>query len=201
MARQPRRAPPVERRWRRSTRVAVIAARGPGDVGRSDEPAHPPACHRVGLGHPIDDDTAIGNTWSNHRQRMKLDICRHEMLVDLIGHHPDAVFGRPNCPDGCDLVGGWRRRRWDWRETRRQRLGARWYERPPECSTVTTKPGASSVGNRDRDCAGQPDGLGYVTQHGAGSRTSSPGSTRAWHVRYTACLPPLVITTWAGSIE
>ena len=40
---------------------------------------------------------------------------------------------------------------------------------------------------------------GYVVQYGAGQRTSSPGSHRAANAVYTACLPPQVTSTLAGS--
>ena len=36
---------------------------------------------------------------------------------------------------------------------------------------------------------------GYVVQYGAGSNTSSPGSSNAANALYKACLPPLVIKT------
>ncbi len=38
-----------------------------------------------------------------------------------------------------------------------------------------------------------------MVQYGVGMRTSSPGSSRVAKVWKTACLPPLVISTWAGS--
>ena len=39
---------------------------------------------------------------------------------------------------------------------------------------------------------------GYVVQYGAGQMTSSPGSHSAAKAVYTACLPPLVTSTWAA---
>src|SRR5437899_11151223 len=40
---------------------------------------------------------------------------------------------------------------------------------------------------------------GYVVQYGAGSSTSSPGSTIVCSASYTACLAPLVTSTCAAS--
>ncbi len=40
-----------------------------------------------------------------------------------------------------------------------------------------------------------------MVQYGAGISTSSPGSSRVANASKTACLPPLVTTTWAASTE
>src|ERR1700733_8485650 len=43
-----------------------------------------------------------------------------------------------------------------------------------------------------------PIDSGYVVQYGAGSSASSPSSSSAANVWYTACLPPLVTSTWSA---
>ena len=38
-----------------------------------------------------------------------------------------------------------------------------------------------------------------MVQYGVGSSTSSPGSSRVANASYTACLPPLVMSTWLAA--
>ena len=74
-------------------------------VGRAVHPAHAPAGHGVGLGHAVERDRLVRQFRHlgqkvGHR-RSVVD----EVLVDLVGDHPQAVRRRP-LADGADLLGG-----------------------------------------------------------------------------------------------
>ena len=71
----------------------------------ADHPAHPPAGHRVGLGDPVDDHAVVGELGAEHRHRAGLHAVVGEVLVDLVGEHPEVVLLDPGA-DGPDLVGG-----------------------------------------------------------------------------------------------
>jgi hypothetical protein len=64
---------------------------------------------------------------------------------------------------------------------------------------VTLKPVDSSVASATGVPPASAIASGYVTQYGAGTSTSSPGSQSAAKALYTACLPPLVMRTLAAS--
>src|SRR5436305_3609941 len=63
-------------------------------------------------------------------------------------------------------------------------------------STVTLNPVVTSVWSTTGTPPASRIGSGYVVQYGAGSSTSSPSSTMVRIELYTACLPPLVTSTW-----
>ena len=69
------------------------------------------------------------------------------------------------------------------------------------CSTVALNPLVSSVGISTGVPPASLIASGYVTQYGAGRRTSSPGSTSVARALNTACFPPLVMSTWVGVIS
>lgn len=80
-------------------------------VGRSldhvhgaDEPADPPPGHGVGLGHPVDHHGAVGQFRNFHRHRGEPGVPVDEVLVDLVGEHPQVVFEGPPA-DLADLLG------------------------------------------------------------------------------------------------
>src|SRR5262249_14806111 len=68
------------------------------------------------------------------------------------------------------------------------------------CSTVTRNSVASVVGTTTVAPPASEIASGYVVQYGAGSKTSSPGSTIVWSASYTACLAPFVTTTCEASL-
>src|SRR6187401_3386540 len=67
------------------------------------------------------------------------------------------------------------------------------------CSTVTWKPVSTVVSITTGTPPASVMASGYVVQYGAGQMTSSPGSHSAANAVYTACLPPLVTSTWAAA--
>jgi hypothetical protein len=67
------------------------------------------------------------------------------------------------------------------------------------CSTVTRNSVASVVGTTTGSPPARVIASGYVVQYGAGSTTSSPGSTIVCSASYTACLAPFVTSTWDAS--
>ncbi len=77
---------------------------GVDDVVRPDHPADPPPGHGVGLGDTVDDDALIGEIGHERRHRGELVRTVGEVLVDLVGDHPDAVLQRP-LPDRLDGLG------------------------------------------------------------------------------------------------
>ena len=74
-------------------------------VGRADHPPDPPAGHRIGLGDPVDDHAVVGQERAQHRKRPGVHTVVHEVLVDLVGEHPQVVVLDP-LADRPDLVGG-----------------------------------------------------------------------------------------------
>ena len=78
---------------------------GLDDVEWTCHPAHPPAGHGVGLGHTVDYDAAIDEVGDQNRHGRELRVAVNEVLVDLIGHDPQALGGSP-FSDGLDLGGG-----------------------------------------------------------------------------------------------
>jgi len=85
--------------------VGLQVGRGLDDVGRADHPADPPAGHRVGLRDAVEDDRVVGELGAQRRDRAGLDAVVQQVLVDLVGHDPQAVLGGPGT-DRTDLVGG-----------------------------------------------------------------------------------------------
>ncbi len=66
-------------------------------------------------------------------------------------------------------------------------------------STVTRNSVSSVVGTTTDSPPASEIASGYVVQYGAGSSTSSPGSTIVCSASYTACLAPLVTSTCEAS--
>src|SRR6266511_1074709 len=66
-------------------------------------------------------------------------------------------------------------------------------------STEARYPVVSSVGTSTATPPARAIASGYVVQYGAGSSTSSPGSSSVANASYTAILPPLVTSTWPAS--
>ena len=131
---------------------------GRSQVGRSDQPAHPPACHRIGLGDAVHHDAPLGHAGAEHRQRPGLGVVVDEVLVDLVGQHPQPVLLDPGA-DGPDLVGGVDRPGRVGRRDEEQHLGLR------GASSLELLDGdlvvVGLVGDhRDRDAAGELDRLG-----------------------------------------
>ena len=116
-----------------------------------------------------------------------------QVLVDLVGDHPDAVLDRPL----ADRLDGGRRI-----DRTRRVVGAdeEQHLRSP-CTgllELVDRDLEAALGVRVDDhryAAGQRDRLGYVVQYGAGQMTSSPGSHKAANAVNTACLPPFVTST------
>ena len=69
---------------------------GRDHVGRADHPAHPPSRHGVGLGHPVDDHAGVGQVGNQHRHRGESGFAVDQVLVDLVGDHPQAVRQPPS---------------------------------------------------------------------------------------------------------
>ena len=93
------------------------------EVRRADHPADPPAGHRVGLGDAVDDHAVVGELGAQHRHRAGLDAVVDQVLVDLVGEHPQAVLLDP-AADRLDLVGGVDRAGRVGRGAEQQHLGA-----------------------------------------------------------------------------
>ena len=129
------------------------------DVGRADHPADPPAGHGVGLGHAVHDDAAVGQLGDGDGDRGELVVAVGEVLVDLVGEHPDAVLDGP-LADGLDLLARGRPRRSGSTATRRRaalvRVGAGRLE------LVDGDPEAGGLVGRQLDhrAAGEAHGLG-----------------------------------------
>ena len=112
-------------------------------VARPDQPPDPPAGHGVGLGHAVGHQAALGQLGHQHRHGVVLGAAVDQVLVDLVGDHPDPLGRRPS--------GRWPRSpragtppRSGWTGTRR---GAPWCwgSRPPRGPRPRTrKPVVSS---------------------------------------------------------
>ena len=149
-------------------------------VGRPDEPPHPPAGHGVGLGHAVGHQAAVGQLGHDDGHGVVLGPAVDEVLVDLVGQHPDAL-ARPPIGRWPRSRRGGRRRRSGSRATRR---GAPWSaaSRPLELLDRGAEAGRLVRGDDDRHAAGQGDRLGVggpergqhqdlvarVAQHGEG---------------------------------
>ncbi len=75
--------------------MALEVGRRLDHVVRADHPADAPPGHRVGLGDTVDDDALVGEVGHERRHRRELVRTVREVLVDLVGDHPDPVLDRP----------------------------------------------------------------------------------------------------------
>ena len=141
---------------------------GGDQVGRTDQPAHPPAGHGVGLGHAVEDDGLVGRLRHEGRQRRELVVVVDEVLVDLVGDDPEAVLDGP-AADGLDLVGRVHRARGVRGRDEDQRLGA---IGAGGLQLVDGDPEAGGLvgGQHDRRPAGQRHRLGVGGPVGGGQQ-------------------------------
>ena len=84
--------------------VRLQVGGGLDDVGRAEQPAHPPAGHRVGLRDPVDHDAPVREPGHHDGQRGGDGVAVGEVLVDLVGDHPQALVEQP-AADRLDLLG------------------------------------------------------------------------------------------------
>ena len=69
-------------------------------IFRANHPANAPTRHCIRLCNTVNDDAGFGKFRDKRWHRRKLVLAIGEMLVDLVGNHPDAVL---NCPlANCD---------------------------------------------------------------------------------------------------
>ena len=144
-----------------------------------DHPAHPPAGHGVGLGHAVHDDARVGQLGHERRHRGELVVAVGEVLVDLVGDHPDAVLDRPPA-DGLDLVGrvDGAARVVGRHEQQHLRAGA--CGPPRAARRVTRNPVDSSVSITDRHATGEgrsPRGTSSSTAPARAPRRPGRSST------------------------
>ena len=107
---------------RGQVRLHVDAGRD--HVGGPDHPADAPPGHGVGLGDAVEHDAAVGDLRHGDGHRHVLGAVVGQVLVDLVGDHPDAVLGGP-APDGLDERARRDRARGVRRRAPQQRLGVR----------------------------------------------------------------------------
>ena len=122
---------------------------GRDGVGRPDQPSHPPAGHGVGLGHAVHHQAPVGQLGHQHRHGVVLGAAVDEVLVDLVGQHPQAPLDGP-APDRLDLA-----RRVDGpgrvgRRDEEEHLGPRRRRPPRGRSTDDPEPGRLVGGHRRR---------------------------------------------------
>ena len=84
--------------------MALDAGQRAADRLRGDRPADAPPGHRVGLGDTVDDHAAVAQLRHDDGHGDVARVAVHEVLVDLVGDHPDPGVGGP-AADGLDLVG------------------------------------------------------------------------------------------------
>ena len=92
-------------------------------VGRADQPPDPPAGHRVGLGHAVDDHGLLGELRHRLQDRGEARVAVDQVLVDLVGEDPQAVLQGP-AADRLDLLGAVDRAGRVRRRDEQQHLGA-----------------------------------------------------------------------------
>ena len=104
--------------------VRLEVGGGRHHVGGSDHPPHPPSGHGVGLGHTVDHDAPIDQLGHQYGHGVVLGSAVHQVLVDLVGHHPQTLRRRPPA-DGLDLVPGIDRSGGVGRRDEQEHLGTR----------------------------------------------------------------------------
>ncbi len=75
--------------------MRLQVGRGLHHVGRADQPAHAPAGHRVRLGHAVEDHDLVAQLGNGGGDAGELGVAVDQVLVDLVGDHPQAVLRRP----------------------------------------------------------------------------------------------------------
>ena len=128
------------------------------DVGGADQPADPPAGHRVGLRDAVEHDAPVGELGDGDRHRDGLDAVVRQVLVDLVGDHPEAVLDGP-AADRLDLLARVDRAGGVGGRAEQQHLralGARRLELVDGDEVVLGLVGE----HLDRHAAGEPDRLG-----------------------------------------
>ncbi len=138
--------------------VALDVGRRRDGVVRADQPSDPPPGHGVGLGHPVRHQAPLGQLGHHHGHRVVLRTGVDEVLVDLVGEHPQTVLDRP-ATDRLDLLArvdrtGWVRRRYE-----EQRLGPRRAGRLEVFDRAAEPRGLVGV-HKHRHPAGQHDRFG-----------------------------------------
>ena len=93
-------------------------------IFRSDHPTNSPTRHGIRLGHTIHDHAAIGNLRHECGHRGERVIAVHEMLIDLVRHHPNVIGGCP-LPNRNRLFGRIHGPTRVVRRNEKQHLGAR----------------------------------------------------------------------------
>ena len=83
--------------------MGLEVGRGLDHVGRADHPADPPAGHGIGLGHPVQHDAAVGDLRGDHGHGHEPGVAVDEVLIDLVGDHPQALLGGPAADLGYQL--------------------------------------------------------------------------------------------------
>ncbi len=126
-------------------------------VPRPDQPADPPPGHGVGLGHAVDDDGALGEGRDHHRQGVEPGVAVDEVLVDLVGQHPQAVLVGPPA-DRLDARPVVHRAGRVGRRHEKQHLGTRRASRL-QLVDGDPEPGLDRRRHRDGHAAGEGDRL------------------------------------------
>ena len=93
-------------------------------VSGTDHPSDPPPGHGVGLSHAVDGHEMVVDFGDQRPHGVVHVVVVGQVLVDLVGEHPDAVLDGPPA-DGLDLVGWVDRSRRVGRGDEEERLGVR----------------------------------------------------------------------------
>ena len=67
----------------------------PDEPGGTDEPANPPARHRVRLRDAVEDDATVAGRGNQRGWRARHRTAVYEVLVDLVGDDPQILVGSP----------------------------------------------------------------------------------------------------------
>ena len=146
----------------------MLVAATTASVGPISQPT-PPAGHGVGLGHAVHHQAPVGQLGDEHRHRAVDGRAVDEVLVDLVGDHPQPLLERPAADRlhlGGRVDGAGRVRRRDEEE----HLGARGQAPPPapRCGPGSRRP--PSTRDHHRRPPGQGDGLGIGRPVGGGDQ-------------------------------
>ena len=173
----------------------LVAARN--GIGRPDEPPHAPTRHGVGLGHAVGHEAAVGQLGHDHGHGVVLGPAVDQVLVDLVGQHPDPLGHRP-LADGLDFVARVDGARRVGRRHEEQRLGAR---RPGAPRGPRPRSGSRSSRRRTRSPACPRPGRWTGVGRPVGGQHQHFVARVAEHGERvdTACLPPLVTSTWLAA--